>query len=179
MASNSALNLHANSWMAAGLESRTIDDKGGHAVFARQAFKTGDLLAMWGGTVVTGAELAGLADSLRSLTIQVDDDLYLVSTRVGPADHFNHSCDPNAGLYGQIGLVAMRDIAVGDEVCFDYAMSDSTAYDEFPCSCETTHCRQQITAEDWRMPTLWERYDGYFSLYLQRRIDMLRQQSSP
>jgi hypothetical protein len=33
-----------------------------------------------------------------------------------------------------------------------------------------------VSADDWRNPTLWERYAGHFSPYLQRRIDALKQQ---
>jgi uncharacterized protein len=105
----------------------------------------------------------------------VEDDLFLLPlTGDDPADAFNHSCDPNAGLYGQICLVAMRPIAADEEVCFDYAMSDSNPYDEFACGCGTPLCRKQITAEDWMRPDLQVRYKDYFSPYLKRRIDALQ-----
>lgn len=92
-----------------------------------------------------------------------------------PADYFNHSCDPNCGLSSPITLVAMRDIAVGEEACFDYAMSDSSDYDEFECHCGSPHCRGVVTGRDWMLPSLQERYWGYFSPYLQRRIEKMRQ----
>jgi hypothetical protein len=31
-----------------------------------------------------------------------------------------------------------------------------------------------VTGDDWKRPDLQQRYEGYFSLYLQRRIDALR-----
>ena len=49
----------------------------------------------------------------------------------------NHSCDPNCGIVGAVLLVAMRDIEPGDEICFDYAMTDTDDYDEFECTCGT------------------------------------------
>src|SRR5690606_33853967 len=86
-------------------------------------------------------------------------------------DFVNHSCEPNAGLLGQIGLVAMRAIAAEEEICYDYAMSDGSAYDEFDCSCGMRLCRGRISGSDWSIPRRQERYRGYFSPYLQRRID--------
>ena len=31
----------------------------------------------------------------------------------------------------------MRDILAGEELCFDYAMTDTNDYDEFVCACGT------------------------------------------
>ncbi len=39
------------------------------------------------------------------------------------------------------------------------------------CLCGTGSCRQLIDGQDWRRPDLQQRYAGYFSWYLQRRID--------
>jgi uncharacterized protein len=69
----------------------------------------------------------------------------------------------------------MRPIALGEEVCFDYATSDSTPYDEFLCGCQEPGCRGKVTAQDWRLPELIERYQRYFSPYLQIRIQHLRE----
>ena len=89
----------------------------------------------------------------------------------GAADWVNHSCDPNAGLVGQIVLVALRDIKVGEEICFDYATSDGSPYDEFECGCGSRLCRHHVTGDDWKLPELQKRYEGHFSPYIQRRID--------
>jgi hypothetical protein len=163
-----------NSWLAPQLESRAYPEKGGHGVYAKQFVPQGTLLAMFGGTVVDSEQLEQISNDLKSLSIQVGDDLFLVSTLPGSGDHFNHSCEPNAGLWGQIGVVAMRDIAAGEEVTFDYATCDSVPYDEFDCMCGAENCRGVITGDDWRNPDLWVKYEGYFSPYLQRRIDGMR-----
>jgi uncharacterized protein len=85
-------------------------------------------------------------------------------------DFVNHSCAPNAGLAGQMALVALRSIRAGEEVCYDYAMSDGSDYDEFACSCGTSMCRGKVTGRDWRLSELQERYEGHFSPYLHRRM---------
>lgn len=149
--------------------------KGGFGVYTRGAVQPGELLAVWGGRVVTFDQLEHLTQTAQHHAVQIDEDLYLAPiSSPEPADFFNHSCDPNAGLRGQIALVALRFIEPGEEVCFDYAMSDGSPYDEFRCACKAATCRRVITGDDWRLPELWERYQGYFSPYLQRRIRLLQ-----
>jgi hypothetical protein len=143
----------------------------GHGVFAQQIIKKGELLAVFGGTICEGNVVHNLPDCDRGLCIQVEDDLFLMPRPVGDADYVNHGCDPNAGLSGQIVLVAMRDIQPGEEVCFDYAMSDASPYDEFECDCGAKNCRRKVTGNDWQIPEIQKRYAGYFSPYIQRRID--------
>jgi hypothetical protein len=57
-------------------------------------------------------------------------------------------------------------------------MCDSTPYDEFNCGCGTALCRGQVTGNDWQLPELQARYEGFFSPYLQRRIDRLKQEKA-
>ncbi len=160
-------------YLAPKAEARMI----GHlqyGVFAREPIARDELVAMWGGEIVTRENFDALPDRLRRLSIQVEEDLFMVATSEGPGDYVNHSCDPNCGLSGQIGLVAMRDIAPAEEITFDYAMSDGSAYDEFECHCGAPNCRHVVRGSDWRNPALWEKYAGYFSPYLARRIEKLK-----
>lgn len=163
----------SKSYLSPRLEARPVGDKGVYGVFAREPVAAGELLAMWAGELVSAADLPAVPPLVRSRSVQVEEDLYLVPTVTEPADFFNHSCRPNAGLSGQIALVALRDIAPGEEVCYDYAMSDGSPYDEFVCRCGQPECRGRVTGDDWRRPELQARYRGYFSPYLQRRIDRL------
>jgi uncharacterized protein (DUF849 family) len=163
------------SFLSNNLVARPHIGKGGWGVYATRLVRQGELLACWGGAVVPWARFRELSDDLQRHSLQVEEDLFLVSVHTSdPAELVNHSCDPNAGLSGQIALVAMRDIAIDEEICFDYAMSDGSPYDEFDCSCGTARCRGRVTGNDWRLPELWVRYAGYFSPYLQRRISRLQ-----
>ncbi len=120
---------------------------------------------------MTRDALSGMSHDRQSRSIQVDHDLYLVSDEVPePGYMINHSCEPNCGLSGTTLLVARTDIGVGEEITFDYAMCDASDYDEFECSCGQPSCRQVVTGSDWRDPVLQERYAGWFSPYLVRRI---------
>jgi hypothetical protein len=153
------------------IEMRTLPDKGGYGIFALCPIQKDEVLTVWGGSVVNKEELKDLSDYQRTHGMQIEEDLFQIPlTDNDPAEMVNHSCDPNAGLLGQITLVAFRDIAAGEEICFDYAMTDSIPYDEFTCQCGSPHCRGKVTGDDWQRPDLQLRYQGYFSAYLQRRI---------
>ncbi len=163
------------SFLSPKLEARTLPKKGGYGVFAHQVVQPGELLVVWGGQVMTGEQLRRLSPEQRMYTIQIEEDLYQVSELPPePADFINHSCTPNAGLSGQIALVALRLIYPNEEICFDYAMSDGSPYDEFECQCHTPLCRRYIRGDDWTKSELWARYGDHFSPYLLRRIEKLR-----
>lgn len=156
------------------LEGREIPTKGFSGLFARQAVSAGELLTLYMGELIDGETLATLPPAEQVHILQIEDDLYIAPFQSEAAHLVNHSCDPNAGFAGQIAVVALRDIAPGEEICFDYAMCDGSPYDEFTCLCGAATCRGTITGSDWQLPALWERYKGHFSPYLQRRIDRLK-----
>ena len=163
-----------HSYLSPKLEARPLPEKGGMGVFARESVGNGELLVLWGVRIIDESELDPAMSNFSQRVLQIEEGLYLLAPEPQePSDRFNHSCNPNAGFTGQIGLVAMRDITPGEEICFDYAMCDGTPYDEFICSCGSENCRGNITGEDWKRPDLRERYAGYYIPYIQRRIDML------
>jgi uncharacterized protein len=143
----------------------------GRGLFATAAIAAGETIAGFGGTVVHQRDFDELSDFRRTHSIQIDHELYMVGgDELEPADYANHSCAPNTGIVGNILLVAMRDIAPGEEICFDYAMCDAADYDEFTCACGTELCRGVVASTDWQRPDLQDRYRGYMSAYLERRI---------
>jgi hypothetical protein len=57
----------------------------------------------------------------------------------------------------------------GGELTIDYAMFND--YDgSMQGQCGSAQCRGVIIGHDWRRPDLQEKYRGYFSRYLERRI---------
>ena len=142
----------------------------GRGLFAVAPIARHEVIAVWGGRIVPAAEFHRLPAYRQSLSLQVEDDFFLVPHGESAADLINHSCAPNAGMAGQIVVIALRDILPGEEICYDYAMTDGSGYDEFACGCGSLHCRGRVTGRDWERPELWERYEGYFSPYLERRI---------
>ena len=160
-----------SSYLSPRLRGLPKADGHGNGIFAMEPLKRGELLAVFGGSIYPWELFVELPERERSLSLQVEEGLFLVPDKIGEGDYVNHSCDPNAGLSGQIALVALRDIEPGEEVCFDYAMSDTVSYDEFDCQCGAPNCRGRVTGSDWRIPVLQQRYAGFFTPYVQRLID--------
>ncbi len=160
-------------WLNPKAQARPAGDKGWGS-FAIEPIAAGETVTAFGGWVVDRDTLSQMNHNRQSRSIQVDDDLYLVSSDVPePGDMLNHSCEPNCGLSGSILLIAMRDIVPGEEITFDYAMCDASDYDEFSCMCGQPTCRQLVTGADWRDPLIQAKYAGWFSPYLTKRIASL------
>jgi hypothetical protein len=158
------------SWLHPSAELAPAGRKG-LGIFTTAPIAAGTTVCGFGGMMVERAEFDALDDDLRTHSLQVDEHLYLVSLPpYAPADHINHSCEPNCGLVGTSLVVTMRDVDAGEELCFDYAMSDTNDYDEFVCACDAPSCRRLVTGGDWRLAELQDRYRGYFSAYIERRI---------
>ncbi len=168
------MTANKSAYLSPKLEVRIHPEKGNVGGFAHEFIPAGELLVVWCGEIVAWDEFCQLPQTQRQRSIQIEEALYLISIEDDePADCINHCCEPNAGLDGQIVLRAMRDIAPGEEVCYDYAMSDGSPYDEFECTCGAPNCRGHITGEDWRQPALQTKYANWFSPYLRRRIEQL------
>jgi hypothetical protein len=151
-------------------EAREIAPKG-FGSFAIAPIPMGTIIATFGGTVLDRMGFETHPIEQRSRSIQIDVDLYVLGPESRePGDSINHSCSPNCGLRNATQLIAMRDIAVGEELTYDYATSDASDYDEFDCACGSDNCRIRITGNDWRLPDLQTRYQKIFSPYVQRKI---------
>jgi len=158
------------SWLSPLAVCRSAGAKG-RGIFAAVEIPAGTTVAGFGGRVVDRAELDRLGEELRTHALQIDDDLFIASELpFDDADYVNHSCAPNCGIVGSILLVTMRAVAAGEELCFDYAMTDTDDYDEFACSCGAPACRGTVTGADWKDPELRDRYRGWSSAYVERRI---------
>jgi uncharacterized protein len=66
-----------------------------------------------------------------------------------PTNFTNHGCDPNAGYDGADAIVALREIAAGEEIRMDYGTFTFSFDHAFACRCGAANCRGQVTANDW------------------------------
>jgi SET domain-containing protein len=161
----------------ARVSSSGINRKG---VFAKARIKKGEVIAVWGGFIIGEKEFKRLSKKrfkkIEDYATKVSDGFYLVSCKKGGLeddDFFNHSCNPNAGIHGHLLMVAMRDIAPKEEITYDYAMTDADFAYSFHCACGVKNCRGVITTSDWKIPALQQKYKGYFSWYIQKKIEAM------
>jgi uncharacterized protein len=145
----------------------------GRGLIAVAPIAKDEIVAIKGGHLVDTATLDALPERLRNSDVQVADGFHLVAldeAEYEPVMLFiNHSCEPNVGFAGNIVLVAMRDVAAGEELTTDYALFDD-ADDPMACNCGTPSCRHTISGRDWQLPELQRKYGSYFSTYLLRRF---------
>jgi uncharacterized protein len=145
----------------------------GRGLFAVAPIDKGEIVCIKGGYIFNRQTLQKVSQSLGPAEIQIAEDLFIgplaEAEREGGMIFSNHSCDPNIGVQGQIVFVAMRDIAAGEELTHDWAMTDDDAY-EMECNCRADNCRRVITGQDWRRKELQEKYRGFFSWYIQEKI---------
>jgi len=68
----------------------------------------------------------------------------------GLGAYLNHSCDPNCEvdeIKGRVWLFALRDIAAGEELVWDYNLYDDEA--PAPCHCGSPKCRGTMYSREW------------------------------
>jgi hypothetical protein len=141
----------------------------GRGLFATESIRGGDVVAVKGGHIVDTATVRALPPHLQETDIQIAENLHLVALDDDEFDSvmlfINHSCDANVGVAGNVVLVAMRDVAAGEELTLDYCLFDSVP-GSMECRCGSARCREVVTGDDWRKPELQARYAGWFSRYL-------------
>ena len=146
----------------------------GNGFFAIAPIAKGEVVAVKMGHVIDKPTLDTNQRVVRDSEVQIADGLYLapLTDEEFPRSmiHYNHSCEPNCGMGGNILVVAMRDIAEGEELTVDYAMHFSDPSYSMSCNCQTPSCRHTITGNDWQLPELQRKYDGFFSWYIEQKI---------
>lgn len=111
----------------------------GTGVFAQAPIVTGELILTF-----TGPLLARREVNQHDYHLQIGDDLYLGSSG-REDDYVNHSCDPNSGFTEGLRLVALRPIAPGEEITWDYSTAiDEADFSGFACQCGASSCRGSV-----------------------------------
>lgn len=68
-------------------------------------------------------------------------------TWIDPAEPYvflNHSCNPNLGINDRREFIALRDILPGEELTFDYSITEDEVGWYMNCACGEVNCRKVI-----------------------------------
>jgi len=150
----------------------------GMGVFASEPLTARELVAVWGGVIYSADEVDGIANvfpHFKTHPVEVYEGFYMGSisnTAIDDAERFNHSCDPNIGVKGQIIVLARRDIAAGEELVFDYDTTD-VAPAKFDCRCGATDCRGVVDGSGYRSAEFRRRHHGWLSWSISERVERL------
>ena len=126
----------------------------GRGLFASSAIPAGGVILCFSGPTLTLAEVRAKGP-MAANALQVGIDRYIDLAE--PGRLVNHSCDPNAGIRDDMTLVAIRAIAEGEQIRFDY----STTIGDFwsmNCRCGASSCRGVVASFASLPPELRLRY---------------------
>ncbi len=120
--------------------------------FARQFVAVGTRVIEYVGEKITKAESLRRCEHNNEYIFALDDEFDLDgNVPWNPARFLNHSCSPNCEAKPdgeRVWFVALRDIAAGEELTFNYGY-DLEDYREHPCRCGATDCVGYIVAEEF------------------------------
>lgn len=110
----------------------------GRGLFAGRAYLPGELILVFFGTRFDRTH--GIHDTESGANLlQTGWRTYILPEP--PAIFANHSCNPNTGLKKGRRLVAIRPIAVGEEIRFDYSTTMAEDFWTMACRCDDPACR--------------------------------------
>jgi hypothetical protein len=138
------------------------DPAKGKGVFALREFVRGE-------TVIVGKPVALLTE--RTIySVQVDVGKHVDLNE--PARVTNHSCTPNTGVlhnsYGGYDFIALRDIARGEEITWNYQTTEEAVIGFDKCHCNSPDC-QAIVRGFAYLPDTWKQvYATFVADYLKR-----------
>ena len=85
----------------------------------------------------------------RTYLYGLDDGITIIDGH-GLGAFLNHSCEPNCEVYeikGRVWIYAMRNIAAGEELVWDYNLYDDE--NPAPCCCGARKCRGTMYSREW------------------------------
>ncbi len=138
---------------------------GGWGVFVTEKIKKGELVEAFDGKILTAK------DDFTSYELHHSIQIAPAKWRMpaGSAHLINHSCEPNCGIRNLVEVVAMRDIEPGEEITWDYEMTEDSTWWRMQCKCETESCRGIIGAYRNMPDKVRRKYTGYVSEWLVRK----------
>ncbi len=124
----------------------------GTGAFAAVALGAGTAVVQYLGRKVSKAESMRQCERNNPFIFYLDRDYDLDGNVAwNPARLLNHSCSPNCEAQHRddgIVIVALRDIAAGEELTFDYGY-DLENFREYPCRCGSPNCVGYIVAQEF------------------------------
>ncbi len=137
-------------------------------VYAKELIQEGERIASFDGAVYSWTDVTESIPNVppvlaRDHAIQFEE--FRARDSNGLARYANHSCNPNTGIKNSFDLVAMREIEPGEEIVWDYAMTEDT-YWSMNCRCGSSQCRKLIAGYRFLSPQKRLEYRNFISEWL-------------
>jgi SET domain-containing protein len=119
-------------------------------VFTNAPIGKGSRIIEYVGPRLTPDEANELYDEAPRTYLYGMEDGKTVIDGIGIAAYLNHSCEPNCEvdeIKNRVWILALRDIAAGEELLWDYSLYDDD--DPAPCHCGSPKCRGTMYSREW------------------------------
>jgi SET domain-containing protein len=146
----------------------------GKGLFAKEKIFSGEVIAEFDGEIYTDdiSDNDKWNQDLNDHCIQFSENAWRYSK--GIAVFSNHSCNPNCGIKNLFQIVAMRDINSGEEITWDYEMTEDNETENeksfyfwaMDCKCGSENCRGKIGSYKNMPEETRKRYKGFISDWL-------------
>jgi hypothetical protein len=153
-------------------------------IIAEKPIAEGEVIVVMGGRIVDIPTHNKIGEFAEFYGMDFCEDFSFCPFNEGEVEQMpqfliNHSCRPNAGFRDQLRIVAITDIAPGDEICYDYAFllyahPENNHEFSIDCTCGNNECRSEITVMDWKIKELQEKYRDWFMPFLRDKFDSLK-----
>ena len=143
----------------------------GTAVFADTPIAAGAIILTFAGPIITFAEAVAMGvDEANAL--QIDNVHYM--DLEPPGLYVNHSCAPNSGIMRRTQLMALRDIAEGEEIRYDYSTTMHEDHWTMDCKCGSQRCRGVVMDFRGLPPDVQRHYVslGVVQPFILRELDL-------
>jgi uncharacterized protein len=119
-------------------------------VYTTTPIRKGARIVEYAGPRITPEEADRLYEHAPRTYLYGLEDGKTVIDGEGLGAFLNHSCEPNCEvdeIKGRVWIFAMRDIAAGEELLWDYNLYDDE--DPAPCHCRAKKCRGTMYSREW------------------------------
>ena len=121
----------------------------GKGMIAAELIESGELIWQPGSKIVSIEQLDKIQGKFRAIFYfsQIDEDLFAQNIEQERA--MNHSCNPNSVLMER-NIVALRTIHPGEEITYDYGLTETYPPWRIRCRCGYRDCREVVSNEDYK-----------------------------
>jgi SET domain-containing protein len=119
-------------------------------VFTNAPVRKGTRIVEYDGPRISKEEADRLYDGAPRTYLYGIGDGEIIIDGEGLGAFLNHSCDPNCEIdevRKRVWIFALRDIAAGEELLWDYNLYDDD--DPAPCHCGSAKCRGTMYSREW------------------------------
>jgi uncharacterized protein len=123
----------------------------GAGVYTTAPIKKGARVLEYTGPRLSSNACEGMYADTEVTYLFAMDDPNVIIDGFGMAAFVNHTCDPNCEtdqIDDSIWILALRDIASGEELTYDYNLFDGDPGEKAPCYCGLKGCRQTMFSEE-------------------------------